>query len=72
MKLLKHKPAWVQQQQDIMAWGASHQYPQLVLSADEYVKHGEQHWRRMVRYEKRRILAWKRIRQWQEYMQRAS
>lgn len=54
---------------ELLAWGASHSYPQLILiegSRHEaaYVKHGELNWQRMARDKERRQLAWQRIEQW--------
>jgi len=57
---------------ELLEWGKDHSYPQLVLSDVDYVKHGELHWHRMARNRERRVLAWKRIQMWQEYLQRAS
>lgn len=49
---------------ELLDWAKEHHYPQLVLSVDEYVKHGELHWRRMARDKAKRELAWKRIEMW--------
>ena len=57
---------------ELLAWGDSRSYPQLILSEGDVLKHGELHWHRMARNRERRMLAWKRIQMWQEYMQRAS
>lgn len=54
---------------DLMAWGADHSYPQLILSEEDILKHGELAWRRMARDKERRALAWKRIQQWNELAQ---
>ena len=57
---------------ELLDWGKSYSYPQLVLSQSDYVKHGEASWRRMARNKDRRKLAWQRIHAWNELTQKRS
>lgn len=49
---------------DLLTWGQDHSYPQLILSAEDILRHGEMAWRRMARDKERRAMAWKRVQQW--------
>jgi hypothetical protein len=49
---------------ELLTWGERKHYPQLVLSNEDILRHGELHWRRMAKDKERRQLAWQRIQAW--------
>ena len=52
----------------LLAWGANHNYPYLRLGETDRVRHGEGAWRRMIKDQQRRALAWQRIARWNELL----
>ena len=57
---------------ELLAWGEQWHYPQLVLSDQDIIRHGEDAWKAFVadRGRKRKMLAWQRIQAWNERLTR--